>query len=185
MARNPDRTRKRLLDAAAAEFAAYGIAGARVDRIAEAAGVNKAMIYAYFGGKDQLFDAVFSAHAAAVIEQVAFDATDLPGYAGRLFDRFEDEPATHRLSTWYQLERPDGAPLREVAAANDAKLKQLEQAQRDGVLPDHFMPVALHALVRSTAMMWASSTHEMRRLAPDREYRRRAVVGAVRKVIAS
>ena len=51
-------TRRRLLDAAYSEFAQYGIAGARVDRIAEAADSNKAQIYHYFGGKIQLFDAV-------------------------------------------------------------------------------------------------------------------------------
>lgn len=56
--RNPDRTRRRILDAARAEFAAHGPAGGRVDRIAAAAAINKRMIYHYFGGKDALFDAV-------------------------------------------------------------------------------------------------------------------------------
>src|ERR1700754_3642303 len=103
MARDADQTRKRLLDAAAAEFAALGIAGARVDRIAEAAGCNKAMIYAYFGNKEKLFDAVFTDHVADLLEQAPFDASDLPGSAGRLFDRCKDDPATLRLSTWYKL----------------------------------------------------------------------------------
>ena len=56
--RDAQATRRRLLDAACAEFAQYGMAGARVERIAEAAGSNKAQIYHYFGGKAQLFDAV-------------------------------------------------------------------------------------------------------------------------------
>ena len=47
----------RILDAATAEFSARGIAGARVDRIADAAACNKALLYSYFGNKDQLFDA--------------------------------------------------------------------------------------------------------------------------------
>ena len=54
-----ESARRRLLDAAYAEFAQYGLAGARVERIAEAAGSSKAQIYHYFGSKTQLFDAVF------------------------------------------------------------------------------------------------------------------------------
>ncbi|MFD9045102.1 TetR family transcriptional regulator, partial [Streptomyces bottropensis] len=45
-------TKSRILQAAAAEFAAYGFAGARVDRIAKAASVNKNLIYIYFTNKD-------------------------------------------------------------------------------------------------------------------------------------
>ncbi|WP_460515953.1 hypothetical protein [Flindersiella endophytica] len=45
--------------------------------------------------------------------------------------------------------------------------------------------MALHAIVRSIAMMWVSATPEMRRLAPVRAHRRQAVVDAVRKVIAA
>jgi TetR/AcrR family transcriptional regulator len=48
-------TRTRILDAALREFAAHGLAGARTERIAEAAGVNKALLYYYFAGKEQLY----------------------------------------------------------------------------------------------------------------------------------
>ena len=51
-----DATRKRILEAAEEEFARYGIAGARIDRIALTAEANKARIYAYFGDKRRLFD---------------------------------------------------------------------------------------------------------------------------------
>ena len=51
MARDAEQTKQRLLEAAIAEFSAYGIAGARVDRIAAGAGVNKSLIYSYFGSK--------------------------------------------------------------------------------------------------------------------------------------
>lgn len=57
-ARNPDNTKQDILDAARVEFAKAGLAGARVDRIAEKSGANKRMIYHYFGGKEQLFTAV-------------------------------------------------------------------------------------------------------------------------------
>jgi AcrR family transcriptional regulator len=53
--RDPERTRARILDAATAEFARYGLGGARVDRIAQRAGANKRMLYYYFGSKEALF----------------------------------------------------------------------------------------------------------------------------------
>ncbi len=48
-------SREKILQAAATEFAQGGLAGARVDRIASAAGVNKAMIYYHFSSKDGLY----------------------------------------------------------------------------------------------------------------------------------
>ena len=54
-ARDPDRTRRRILEAATAEFARYGLGGARVDRIALRSGANKRMLYYYFGSKEKLF----------------------------------------------------------------------------------------------------------------------------------
>lgn len=56
--RDADRTRRALLDAARVEFAAKGLAGARVSGIAERAGVNKQMISYYFGGKEGLYQAI-------------------------------------------------------------------------------------------------------------------------------
>jgi AcrR family transcriptional regulator len=57
-ARDAERTRSALLDAAVAEFGAKGLAGARVDVIAARAGVNKQLISYYFGGKQGLHDAI-------------------------------------------------------------------------------------------------------------------------------
>ena len=48
-------TRQKILDAALAEFASYGLGGGRVDRIAQRAGANKRMLYYYFGDKEGLF----------------------------------------------------------------------------------------------------------------------------------
>ena len=56
--RNPVNTRKKLLTAARREFAKSGLAGARVDEIAARAGVNKQLLYHYFGDKDTLYLAV-------------------------------------------------------------------------------------------------------------------------------
>ena len=60
------RTRARILDAATAEFARFGLGGARVDRIARRAGANKRMLYYYFGAKEALFLAVLEASYAAI-----------------------------------------------------------------------------------------------------------------------
>jgi AcrR family transcriptional regulator len=56
--RDADRSQGEILEAATAEFAEFGLGGARVDRIAERAGVNKRLIYYYFGSKEDLFRAV-------------------------------------------------------------------------------------------------------------------------------
>jgi AcrR family transcriptional regulator len=53
--RDPDATRGRILAAATAEFARYGLGGARVDRIADRASANKRMLYYYFKDKEGLF----------------------------------------------------------------------------------------------------------------------------------
>jgi TetR/AcrR family transcriptional regulator len=61
-----DNARSRILDAATQEFSANGLAGARTERIAEAAGVNKALLYYYFRSKDALYAAALEAVAARV-----------------------------------------------------------------------------------------------------------------------
>ena len=53
--RDPAATRMKLLTAARREFAQNGLAGARVDEIAARAGVNKQLVYHYFGDKDALY----------------------------------------------------------------------------------------------------------------------------------
>jgi AcrR family transcriptional regulator len=53
--RDPEGMRKRILEAATAEFARFGLSGARVDRIAEVAGANKRMLYYHVGNKEKLY----------------------------------------------------------------------------------------------------------------------------------
>ncbi|MBX3606895.1 MAG: TetR family transcriptional regulator [Piscinibacter sp.] len=55
---DPERTRAEILEAATREFAEKGLAGARVDLIAEATRTSKRMIYYYFGSKEGLYIAV-------------------------------------------------------------------------------------------------------------------------------
>src|SRR5690606_18846088 len=77
-----EATRERILAAAKAEFAAYGVAGARINRIATAARASKDRLYAYFPGKDELYAAVVERWAAQTTAETALSADDLPGYAG-------------------------------------------------------------------------------------------------------
>jgi AcrR family transcriptional regulator len=56
--RDAERSQNHILEAALAEFAELGLGGARMDRIAERAGVNKRLIYYYFESKESLFLAV-------------------------------------------------------------------------------------------------------------------------------
>jgi TetR/AcrR family transcriptional regulator len=59
-------TRARILDAALSEFAANGLAGARTEQIASAAGVNKALLYYYFENKEKLYAATLEMVSARV-----------------------------------------------------------------------------------------------------------------------
>ncbi len=67
--RDAERTRRALLDAAEIEFAAKGLAGARVDVIAEESCANKRMLYYYFGSKDDLYVAVLERAYGAMRER--------------------------------------------------------------------------------------------------------------------
>lgn len=91
------------MTAAHAEFAAHGIAGARVDRIAEVAGVNKQRIYGLFGSKEALFDAVMveamDEHTAAL----GMPTDDAIEYLGRIYDFHRQNPELLRLLMWEAL----------------------------------------------------------------------------------
>ena len=65
-----DQTKDRILAAALDEFATKGFAGTRVDQIARAAGVNKAMIYYHFAGKQELFDHLFQSEMELIKKEL-------------------------------------------------------------------------------------------------------------------
>ncbi|MFC0389070.1 TetR/AcrR family transcriptional regulator [Muricoccus vinaceus] len=67
--RDPENTRRVLLEAAIGEFAAKGLAGARVDEIAARAGVNKQLVYHHFGTKEDLYAAALEAVYAGIRAQ--------------------------------------------------------------------------------------------------------------------
>jgi len=181
MAGDAEATRRRLLDAAAREFAEYGIAGARVDRIAAAARSNKAQIYHYFTNKDGLFDAVMRELAGHTLREAPLDAADLPEYAGRLYDRFAADPVMARLANWYRLEGSSYEAIDLVVASTRDKLAAVTKAREDGLIPGRFTPVEVLALVVHMSSLWFAVTPEMAALAEDipHERRRAVVVAAV------
>jgi AcrR family transcriptional regulator len=98
--RDPEKTRLKILEAATAEFARYGLGGARVDRIASRSGANKRMLYYYFGSKENLFLAALEESYARIRS------------AERTLDLEHRDPreALRRLVdfTWtYYLEHPE------------------------------------------------------------------------------
>jgi AcrR family transcriptional regulator len=62
-----DQTQKRILRAAVREFSTHGLSGARTDRIAESARVNKALLYYYFKSKQGLYTAAVESVAGRVL----------------------------------------------------------------------------------------------------------------------
>lgn len=98
-----EATKNRIFAAAAAEFAQYGIAGARVDRIAAQAQANKQLIYSYFGNKEELFAAVLQQKLEQLAAAVVVAPERVPEYVGELFDFHVANPETIRLLLWEGL----------------------------------------------------------------------------------
>jgi AcrR family transcriptional regulator len=185
MARNSDGTRKRLLEAAAAEFAAFGIAGARVDRIAASAECNKQLIYAYFGSKEGLFEAVYDAMVVQTMESVPIDAYDLPGYATRLFDRYREHPEVLRLATWYQLEKAAGsAPAATSIRCALGKVAAIREAQEAGAISDRFSPEDLLVLVLKISTVGSRDSPESADFGRPVESLRECIALAVAQLVA-
>jgi AcrR family transcriptional regulator len=189
MARSPEETKRRLFDAATAEFTNHGIAGARIDRIASASGVNKERIYAYFGNKRQLFETVVNAHLSRFLDEVPFDARALPDYAAASFDFFTANPEILQLGSWHSLEPGEAEhriPLIEQAIAKRTRL--VARAQAEGAVTRAIPSAELLAFVQSIAATWAVATPERnprgRVTARSVSRRRAAVIEATRRLVA-
>ena len=178
-------TSQRILDAAAAEFAERGIAGARIDRIITAARTNKAQLYGYFGNKDGLFDAVIADRAHRLLAAVPVDAADLAGWAVGVYDETLRHPELVRLMTWLRLERRRTGRL---ADADDGpKLAAIAAAQAAGHIRagdpfDLLVLVIGMAFAWSPASgAWAASADEP---AADHDRRRDLLRESVRRTLA-
>lgn len=183
MAGDADATRRRLLDAATEEFSARGLAGARVDRIAAAAGSNKAQIYHYFGSKDALFDAVFDEIVDSTLSAVPIDVDDLPEYAGRLFDSYVDRPHVQRIAAWHRLE--SSRRVSSIEASNRDKVAAVAAAQAVGELPDRWPAAELLGIVLHVAALWENNVPEFDDLVSGAStaHRREVVVDTVRRLL--
>jgi AcrR family transcriptional regulator len=79
-----ERTRARLLEVAVRRFAADGFRRTSVAAVAEESGVTAAAVYAYFPGKEGLFEAAVDLDAAALISEASADLDDQDLLAGEL-----------------------------------------------------------------------------------------------------
>src|SRR5579871_4798545 len=171
--RNAEATRRRLIEAAWAEFAEYGIAGARVDRIAANAHANKAQIYHYFGSKDRLFDAVWDSLVDQIVASAPLDVRDLDGFGARLSELYDQHPDLIRLITWQRLER-GGDPRHEAAVtATQSRVDAIAKAQAEGIVTDRFEARVLFALILHVAALWGMTSPDVLAVANVRSPKRR------------
>ncbi|MDO3409752.1 TetR family transcriptional regulator [Saccharibacillus sp. CPCC 101409] len=154
--RNAEATRELILTAAMDEFSAYGIAGARVDRIAKTAGFNKNLIYVYFENKETLFATVLQKYIDRAFDAIPFTPEDLPDYAARVFDFAMDNPKLMRLLMWSNLEQPiSGRPER--GEVHEQKMQQIRQAQDSGRTGSAFSPKFLLTSIMTLATAWTAT----------------------------
>lgn len=171
--RDADRSQSTILAAARDEFAEYGLGGARVDRIAERAGLNKRLIYYYFEDKEKLFQ--------AVLEQAYRDIRERETGL-RLLD-LDPPTAVRRLIefTWdYYLEHPEFMTLlnsanlhkaRHLAESQRARelnsplvdtlAAVLERGRRDGTFRGGVDPVQLYVSIAGLSYFYLSNTHTL------------------------
>ena len=186
--RNAEATRERILEAALAEFSTLGIAGARVDRIAQAAGCNKNLIYIYFKNKETLFTTVLRKQLRQIHEDHPFTPDDLPGYAAKLFDWAMANPAPMRLLSWFALEQQAKDPAERIPIF-DAKVAALAEAQNAGQVgtafpPDFLLTAALRlATAWSVASLSASAVDPKTATSPAAL--RKSLIEAVRLLVSA
>lgn len=179
-------THERIIEVATREFAEHGIAGARIERIVAGARTNKAQLYDYFGNKEGLFDAIFSASLDHIVDVVPISA-DLADWAVRLYDHYLAHPDAIRLATWSRMERrPTGPLLTDADSRNDHKLRVIADAQDAGLVQPGD-PFDLMALVISMSMAWSPVSNVYAATADepaqDHERRRSLLHETVRRAV--
>ncbi|MFI0352880.1 TetR family transcriptional regulator [Actinomadura sp. 9N407] len=160
-----ERSRRLLLDAALEEFAAKGYAGARVQDIADRAGVNKQLISYYFGGKEGLYREIGRQWLAREAELNAPE-TPLGELWLRYFRDAQADPRGGRLNVWRGLTED----LAEIPDEQREDLSDLRRRQAAGELADDLEPEAVMLLTMAMVTMPAVMPHMIRTvygLAPD------------------
>ncbi|MFE2040869.1 TetR family transcriptional regulator [Streptomyces sp. NPDC059477] len=194
MAWDVEGTKRRIHEAALAEFARYGPSGTTIDRIAKGAGVNRERVYNYFGDKEALFATVvrreLDSLAADVPLQHVTGAEDLAEFAGRAFDYQQDRPDVARLVLWEGLADTGSVPGEaDRTALYTGKVRAVEAAQRAGLVDDSLAPAHLVFLLIALTGYWSAVPQMARMLSAEdtggrdsRAHRRDAVVRAARQL---
>ena len=156
--RNPERTRARILSAALKEFAAKGFAGTRVDAIARRAGINKRMLYHYFGDKEGLFRAVLRrkiAERQAWAEGLSGDPAESLSF---WFEATCKDASWVRLLEWEALQSSQEKVIDEKQrlAAVAGGLKRIRQRQAHGQISGEFDPRHVVLAMQSLTMFPAA-----------------------------
>jgi AcrR family transcriptional regulator len=172
-ARDPARTRARILAAATGEFAKFGLGGARVERIAAAADANKRMLYYYFGNKEGLFLAVLEAtyeHIRSAERQLDLEAVEPLEGIRRLvaftWRYYLDNPHFLTLLNSENLHRARHlrkskrvAAMHSPFVATIADL--LTRGERAGVIRGGVDPVQLYISIAALSYFYLSNQHTL------------------------
>lgn len=143
--RNPDRTRRRLLQAAVRLFSERGFHGASVDQIVAAARVNKRMVYHYFGSKEAIYRAAL-VHVYNRIVVAEFHATEnkasprekLARLIRSYFDFLDENPEFTRLIQWENSERGKHIAKQKLLLSKDPFLERFRQIIKEGMASGQF-----------------------------------------------
>ncbi|MFJ8081530.1 TetR family transcriptional regulator [Streptomyces sp. NPDC096205] len=189
--RDPEATRARIFDAAVAEFARHGIAGARIDRIAAEAKANKQLIYAYFGNKAELFTHVLEKKMLDLAAAVPVLPDAMDAWIDRLLDYHAAHPELLRLLFWEGLEYgtrelPDEAERQDHYAH---KVATLRDGQERGIISDAIPARDLLFLLVAMAN-WAAVVPQMKRILvggedTDADRLRASIKEAARRLVAT
>lgn len=201
--RDPVQTRRAILDAAIAEFAAHGLSGARVDEIAARTRTTKRMIYYYFASKEQLYAAVLEELYGGMRDaEAALDLDALsPPEAMRLlvettFDHHAAHPEFVRLvATENILEARHVAASPTIRARNarviETMTRLLRRGEQAGVFRTGVDPFDLHVLINGFCFHRVANRHTLGAIferdltAPKRVAAQRAmIVAAVLRYLA-
>jgi AcrR family transcriptional regulator len=159
MAWDTEGTKRKIVQAATAEFVHHGPDGTTVERIAKLAGVNKERVYNYFGGKAELFAVVLRdqlATAASDVQMTCATADDVAQFAGRLYDYHRQHPDLARLLQWEALTFRDEAPEEPLRREYyGQKTSVLAAGQAEGTITSTMSPDLLHFMLLSLAAYWA------------------------------